>query len=102
MKNLTQEVFREQPDNVDWVGVDYDGLMQFGEATNPRYTWASERWRGFELIGEPIKNSEYKPLTSLKREEILCYTCMDEGFIQLSDGGNNCPDCYPDPPSKMV
>lgn len=67
MKELTQEIFNGQPSNVNWAGVDFDGLLSFGVAINPRYTWASERWRGFELIGEPIENSGYKPLTSIKR-----------------------------------
>lgn len=65
---LTQEVFKDQPKDVDWCGVDYDGDLNFGIAHNPRYTWASERWRGFEQIGNTITNSGYKPLTSLYRE----------------------------------
>lgn len=68
-KELTQDVFNNQPSDVDWCGVDYDGLLSFGKAVNPRYTWASERWRGFELIGEPTVNSGYKPLSSLKRDK---------------------------------
>lgn len=67
MKKLTQDIFNNQPENVDWAGVDYDGLLNFGKATSPRYTWASERWRGFELIGTPIKDSGYEPLTFIKR-----------------------------------
>lgn len=66
-KKLNQEVFKGQPSEVDWCGVDYDGLLSFGKATNPRYTWASERWRGFESIGDKIENSGYLPLTSLER-----------------------------------
>jgi len=68
MKELTQEVFNGQPKEVDWAGVDYDGLLSFGKAINPRYTWASERWRGFDKIGESIKNSGFKPLTSIRRQ----------------------------------
>jgi hypothetical protein len=64
---IGQEVFHNQPPEVDWAGVDYDGELNFGRAINPRYTWASERWRGFEQIGESIENSGYKPLTSIKR-----------------------------------
>ena len=67
MKDLTQDIFNSQSNDVDWAGVDYDGLLNFGKALNPRYTWASERWRGFDKIGESIENSEYKPLTSIKR-----------------------------------
>lgn len=37
-KQLTQEVFNNQPKEVNWCGVDYDGLLKFGIATNPRYT----------------------------------------------------------------
>jgi len=70
MKELTQEVFKGQSKEVDWVGVDYDGRMVFGRAINPRYTFASERWRGFVLIGEPIKNSKFTPLSSLRKDEI--------------------------------
>lgn len=64
---LAQDVFNGQPNEVNWCGVDYDGKLSFGIATNPRYTWASERWRGFELIGEPLLNTEFKPLSSLYR-----------------------------------
>jgi hypothetical protein len=67
-KILTQDVFKNQPPEVDWAGVDYDGLLKFGKATNPRYTWASERWRGFEDIGPRVENSGFKPLTSIKRK----------------------------------
>lgn len=67
MKDLTQDVFNGKPPEVDWAGVDYDGLLHFGKAINPRYTWASERWRGFEEIGTPIPNTDYKPLTSINR-----------------------------------
>jgi len=67
-KKLEQRVFDNQPKEVDWCGVDYDGLLKFGKATNPRFTWASGRWRGFDLIGGKIKNSGYKALTSLKRQ----------------------------------
>lgn len=63
---LTQKVFDGQPDNVNWAGVDYDGLLHFGVAINPRTSWASERWRGFEEIGTP-KISPYQPLTQIHR-----------------------------------
>lgn len=66
-KELTQEIFANQPLEVDWCGVDYDGLLSFGKAINPRYTWASERWRGFDQVGEKVENSGYRPLTSLKK-----------------------------------
>ncbi len=69
MKKLTQDIFKGQPDTVDWAGVDYDGMLSFGKAINPRYTYGSERWRGFELVGEPIKVSGYEPLTSIKRDD---------------------------------
>ena len=67
MKELTQDIFNDKPIEVDWCGVDYDGLLHFGRSINPRYTWASERWRGFEKIGQSIIDSEYKPLSSLRR-----------------------------------
>lgn len=66
---LTQDVFDNQPPEVDWCGVDYDGSLNFGRAINPRYTDASERWRGFEQIGEPVKYTSYKTLTSLRRKK---------------------------------
>lgn len=69
MKELTQEVFKNQPPEVDWAGVDFDGLLKFGKAVNPRYTWASERWRGFEPIGDPVPDTDYKPLTQIRRSE---------------------------------
>lgn len=71
MKELTQDVFKGQPKEVNLAGVDYDGLLKFGVAINPRYTWASERWRGFEKIGEPIPESGYKPLTQINRSPLL-------------------------------
>lgn len=67
MNKLTQGIFNDQPAEVNWCGVDYDGLLSFGKAINPRFTWASERWRGFDLIGEPVENTEFEPLTSLYR-----------------------------------
>lgn len=67
MKELSQEIFDGQPSEVDWCGVDYDGLLSFGKAVQPRFTWASERWRGFELVGNPV-HSDYKPLSSLYRK----------------------------------
>jgi|AntRauTorckE6833_2_1112554.scaffolds.fasta_scaffold04077_2 hypothetical protein len=66
-KELTQDIFNNQPSEVDWCGVDYDGLLRFGKSIRPRYTWASERWRGFDEIGGSIKDSGYKALTSLNR-----------------------------------
>lgn len=66
MNELTQDIFDNQPETVNWVGVDYDGLLHFGTAINPRYTWASERWRGFTQISK-IENSGYKPLSELYR-----------------------------------
>ncbi len=65
MKKLSQDIFSGQPNEVNWCGVDYDGRLVFGKAYNPDYTWASERWRGFDIIGEPIMNTEYIPLTML-------------------------------------
>lgn len=67
-KELTQEIFNGQPEEVNWCGVDYDGQLSFGKSIAPRYTWASERWRGFELIGDKIQNSGFKALTSLSRK----------------------------------
>jgi len=64
---LTQDVFKNQPENVDWCGVDYDGLTHFGKAENPRYTFASERWRGFNEIGNPIV-TDFTPLTSIHKK----------------------------------
>ncbi len=72
-KKLTQDVFKGQPDHVNWCGVDFDGLLSYGEAINPRYTWASERWRGFKKTGESVKDSGYEPLTSIKRNMKLSW-----------------------------
>lgn len=66
---LNQGVFFQCPPEVDWCGVDYDGRLVFGIAKNVRYTWASERWRGYEPIGEPIKNTNFIPLTCLRRTD---------------------------------
>ena len=64
---LHQGVFFQCPPEVDWCGVDYDGRLVFGIAKNVRYTWASERWRGFVPIGDPVKHTNFIPLTCLKR-----------------------------------
>jgi hypothetical protein len=69
MKELIQDVFKVQPKEVNWAGVDYDGLLSFGVAINPRYTWASERWRGFDQIGKVKEDSGYFPLTQIIREQ---------------------------------
>ena len=90
MKELTQEVFIGKPDSVNWAGVDYDGLLKFGKAINPRYTWASERWRGFEEIGERIENSGYKPLTSIKKNG--CKKCQTLIINDVGDG--LCAECW--------
>lgn len=68
VNELTQDIFKDQPAEVDWAGVDFDGLLSFGKAINPRYTHASERWHGFERVGAPVPYSGYKPLTSIKKE----------------------------------
>jgi len=91
MKILTQEVFEGQPNNVDWVGVDYDGLMSFGHLTNPRYTHASERWRGFDLVGLRVENSGYIPLTSLKRNTLRERIAIGECVSPLTT--DRCPVC---------
>lgn len=67
MKELSQDVFDGQPPEVDWAGVDFDGTLNFGVASSPRFTWASERWRGFKRIGNRVQNSGYKPLSQLRR-----------------------------------
>jgi len=69
IKELTQDVFKGQPNEVNWVGIDFDGLMKFGKSINPRYTYSSERWRGFEQIGKKIPDSGYRPLSSLIRRD---------------------------------
>ena len=80
MKELTQEIFNGQPQEVDWCGVDYDGKLSFGKAINPRYTHSSERWRGFDLVGDTIVDSGYKPLTSIRRDDVL----SEEEIFNLS------------------
>lgn len=67
-EKLTQKIFENQPIEVDWAGVDYDGTLHFGVAINPRYTWASEQWRGFEPVGEPVLNTNYETLTCITRQ----------------------------------
>lgn len=66
---LHQGVFFQCSTEVDWCGVDYDGRLVFGRAKDVRYTWASERWRGYEPIGEPVKNTNFIPLTCLRRTD---------------------------------
>ncbi len=66
-RELRQEMFNNLPANIDWIGVDFDGLLSFGTALNPRFTYGSERWHGFTIVGTPVKNSPYRPLTSIKR-----------------------------------
>lgn len=36
----------------------------------------------------------------LNEDDIYCNTCKNKGFIKLSDGMNNCPDCYSEPVTK--
>ncbi len=64
---LDQLIFENEPPSVNWAGVDYDGTLHFGHALNPRITWASERWRGYTKIGEPIENCQFRPLTAIYR-----------------------------------
>jgi len=45
MNPLTQEVFAGQPDEVNWAGVDYDGLLNFGIATNQGITSESTKFQ---------------------------------------------------------
>ena len=66
-KKLTQEVFKGMPSHVNWAGVDYDGTLKIGTAINPRYTWASEAWRGYEKQ-EIIEGTDFQPLTSIRRD----------------------------------
>jgi hypothetical protein len=66
-KELSQEIFNNQPKEVNWAGIDYDGTLNFGIAINPRYTWASEQWRGFEQIGDSVTKSGYKPLSHITK-----------------------------------
>lgn len=67
---LTQDIFNGQPEKVDWAGVDYDGNLNFGIAgPNVRYPWLSERYRGYEKVGDTIKNSGFKPETSIRRKK---------------------------------
>lgn len=88
-EELTQSVFWGQPDKVDWAGVDYDGLLKFGKANNPRYTWASERWRGVDIIGEPIENSNFKTLTMIYRKPV-CIKGISPNLCS-SIMGKDCP-----------
>ena len=67
-RELDQSVFDGQPDEVAIACVDYDGRLKFGaEVTTPRYTWASERWRGAKWVNE-VPDSGYKPLTMIRRK----------------------------------
>jgi len=66
-KELTQEVFENQPADITIAAVDYDGLLTFGKnPRNVRYTWASERWCGFDKVSE-IEDSGYTPLTKIEK-----------------------------------
>lgn len=66
MKELTQEIFLGRDIRVDFACVDFDCTLHFGIAINPRFTWASERWRGYTEIKPAIENSGFKPLTSIR------------------------------------
>ncbi len=68
MIDLDQSVFDGQPPEVTLACMDYDGLLKFGKnIRNYRYTWASERWRGADWVGER-EGTDYKPLTSIRRD----------------------------------
>ena len=57
-------------------------------------------------LTETAKINELKDLHNALKEfglnenDISCNTCKDKGFIKLSDGMNNCPDCYSEPVTK--
>lgn len=64
---LTQGIFENQPAEITVAAIDYDGLLKLGKnPRNMRYTWASERWRGFDVVSE-VKDTDYKPLTKIER-----------------------------------
>lgn len=66
-KLLTQDIFKNQSVEITIVTVDYDGLLKFGKnPRNVRYTWASERWRGFDVVSK-VENTDYKPLTKIEK-----------------------------------
>lgn len=66
-KLLTQDIFKNQSDDVTIATVDYDGLLSFGKnPRNVRYTWASERWRGFDVVSE-VEDTDYEPLTKIEK-----------------------------------
>ena len=71
MNPLTQEVFADQPPEVNWAGVDYDGLLNFGIATNQGITSASGQWRGFHRVGFSFKDSGFAIETSIFRNGII-------------------------------
>lgn len=66
-KLLTQDIFKNQSVEITIITVDYDGLLKFGKnPRNVRYTWASERWRGFDVVSK-VENTDYKPLTKIEK-----------------------------------
>ena len=65
--HLTQQVFKDQPEEVTLAVVDYDGTLRFGKnPRNVRYTYNSEIWRGFDEVSDEGV-SIYKPLTKINR-----------------------------------
>ncbi len=68
-KILTQEIFKNQPADITVAAVDFDGLLKFGKnLRNIRYTWASERWRGFDIVSK-VEDTDYKPLSKIERDD---------------------------------
>lgn len=68
---LDKHIFDNLPEEINFACVDYDGLLQFAIRTAkdaPRYTWASERWRGCDFIDKyKQENTDYEPLTCISR-----------------------------------
>jgi hypothetical protein len=50
---------------VNWCGVDFDGTLNFGKSLNVRFCEIPGQFRGYGIIGESLKNTNYKPGSSL-------------------------------------
>lgn len=64
---LTQAVFDGKPKEIIVACVDYDGLLKYGDSTEVRFTWASERWRGANWL-EKVERTNFFRMDSIERK----------------------------------
>lgn len=65
---LTQDVFKDAPQEANVAVVNYDSTLHFGiKGSNFRFAYNAGQYRGYEKVGESVLNSKYKPEQSIRR-----------------------------------